>query len=132
MNMNRPRPGLAAVLVAAVVWFGCGVNSAPTAAPMPLAQDTSPETQAKRLALIQELIDRGIVHNIEVPGYLPRVRVGLAFYALSYDARGDFANLILAYYNTENPEITLVIFEDYATHKKVGEYSVEFGGEWTR
>lgn len=131
MNMNRPRPGLAAVLVAAVVWFGCGVNSAPTAAPVPLAQDTSPEMQAKRHALIQDLIDRGIFHDVDV-AYLPMVRVGPVFYGLSYEDRCGFAGVVLAYYNTENPEITLVIFEDYATHKKVGEYSVEFGGEWTR
>lgn len=84
--------------------------------------------QEKREKLIQELIDARIFKKVEIPAKLPHLWVGPAFYALDYDAKSNFVNVVYAYYITMSPSYNIVVLYDSKTGKKIGRYSEADGG----
>lgn len=79
--------------------------------------------QAKREKMIQKLINEGIFQKAETPGNLPHLWVKPAFYALDYDSKQTFVNVVWAYYITADPKYEIVMLYDSRTGKHVGTYS---------
>ena len=82
---------------------------------------TSSDIQAARWAFIQKMRDKGIITQVEVPGYLPRAYVGPTFYGLTFHQKQVFMDALLSYYFVENPKADLLIIKDGYTGKKIGE-----------
>ncbi len=89
--------------------------------------DSSPETQAKRKALIENLINEGIFYKVEVPSELPHIYVANQFYALNIDDKTTSVNLVLTYYYANNPKSDFAILHDHRTGKQIGTYSFNLG-----
>lgn len=105
-----------------------------------LAQKTSPEPrqsqpaidksaaiQAKRKALLQKLVDLRIFTKIDMPGNLPRVHVGPAFYALDFDQKQSFVSVVYAYHFDGTNKFDLVRIFDGRTNKPIGTFSASRG-----
>lgn len=86
------------------------------------------DMQSDRKALIQKLINKGIFQKVEVPGTLPHLWVRPAFYALDFDAKSQFVNVVYAYYITQNHQYNIVVLYDGKTGKEIGKYSEVSGG----
>ena len=87
-------------------------------APTPTSSiDTSQETQAKRYAYMQELIDKGYIQKIEKPGSLPYVWVTPLFYTLDFDAKEIFISVIWTYYIVQDSKASTVRIFDSKTGK---------------
>ena len=86
------------------------------------------DMQDKRKAFIQKLINNGIFQKVEVRGSLPHLWVKPAFYALSYDDKSSFVNVVYAYYITMDSNYNLVVLYDSRSGKKVGVYGETYGG----
>ncbi|MDB5969479.1 MAG: hypothetical protein JWQ90_1929 [Hydrocarboniphaga sp.] len=84
--------------------------------------------QDDRMAFIQKLVSKGVFQKVEVPGTVPHLWVRPAFYALDFDTKSQFVNVVYAYYVTENPKYDLVVLYDSKTGKKIGTYSKAYGG----
>jgi hypothetical protein len=93
-----------------------------------LITPASPELQQKRLSLISDLIDEGIIDKVEKPGTYAQVWVTPLFNALKFDQKQSFINVIYAYYISENPESDAVLLYDSQSGKEVGTYSAVYGG----
>jgi len=91
-----------------------------------LGIDKSPEMQKKRKELIQSLLDLGVFEKIEFPGgTIPRVTVGTAWYALKFDDKKAYVDLIYAtYFNDKYGSVRL--FEPY-NGKEIGGFSYHGG-----
>jgi len=95
---------------------------------MPPGFDASPETQAKRMELINKLITQGIFQKVEKPGSLPHVWVAPSFYSLNFDDKESFVSVVYAYYFAADPKVDLAVLYDSKTGKQVGVYGKVYGG----
>jgi hypothetical protein len=92
------------------------------------------DMQAKRKALIQEMIHKGLFTKVESNQKNIAVAwVDSAFYRQSYDDKKTYINVIYAYYLEEEYKkgntMNIVILKDSRTGKKVGRYSALLGLE---
>lgn len=88
------------------------------------ALKSADEEQAERLALINDLIARGVFLKTDYP----RVYVGPAFEALTFDKKSLFVGAVWKHYKTANPEAALVSVCDGASGKEIGQYAPSLGG----
>lgn len=86
------------------------------------------DMQADRMAFIEKLIAKGVFQKVEIPGNLPRLWVRPAFYALDFNLKSKFVNVVYAYFITENPRYDIVVIYDSKTGKEVGKYADVYGG----
>ena len=93
-----------------------------------LARPVWADKQSDRKAFIEKLISRGIFKKVEVPGNLPRLWVRPAFYALDFDTKSQFVNVVYAYYKTQDPRYEIVVLFDDRTGKEIGKYAEVYGG----
>ena len=84
------------------------------------------DMQSDRKAFIQKLINKGIFQKIEVPGNLPHLWVRGAFYALDFETKSQYVNVVYAYYITQNPQYNIVVLYDSKSGKETGDYG--YGG----
>jgi hypothetical protein len=106
------------ILVAVLLSASCSTSS-PT-----VSQPTAdPALQAKRLALIQEGIDRGIFYKFNENS----VWVKPLFMTLSFDDKQTFVGLVYAYCNGNNPKLDRVFVYDYSTNKIIGSFDIAGG-----
>jgi hypothetical protein len=86
--------------------------------------DRSEAKQTARKKLIQKLINEGVFVKIEVPGSLPRVRVGPRFYALDFDTKQSFVSVVFAYhFDDADSWGNVVRVYDGRTNKEIGDFS---------
>lgn len=112
-----------------------GGAAAPSGSPASTAQTQAAPTkvqpdgkQGEREAFIQKLITQGVFLKAEVPGNLPHLWVTPTFYALDFDTKSKFVNVVYAYYIMKDPMLNMVVLYDSQTGKKVGVYAEEYGG----
>ena len=91
--------------------------------------DHSPAVQAKRLALIQQVMATGIFTKVDASKYAAHAWVGPAFYAIDFDTKRTFVALVYAYYFDGSHAGDLVILKDSMTGKKVGTFTAISGLE---
>lgn len=84
--------------------------------------------QEQRKEMIEKLQRSGIFQKVEVPGNLPHLWVRPSFYALDFDAKQSFVNVVYSYFYTKNPSYRMVILFDSRSGKEVGEFSPALGG----
>lgn len=84
--------------------------------------------QEQRKEMIEKLQRTGIFQKVEVPGNLPHLWIRPAFYALDFDAKQSFVNVVYSYFYTKNPSYRMVILFDSRSGKEVGEFSPSLGG----
>lgn len=80
------------------------------------------DMQSDREAFIQKLINRGIFQKVEVPGTLTHLWVRRAFYALDFETKSQFVNVVYAYYITQNRQYNIVVLYDSKSGKEIGNY----------
>lgn len=122
-------PCLLSVFIGA--WFSANPPP-PKAAPPPsqrwvALQNEPASTTDGRRALIQKLLDRGIVHEVEYRSSGSTISVRPAFYSLSFDDKQAFVSAIAteAYRRSERADVARIV--DSRTNKKVGSFSFAFG-----
>jgi hypothetical protein len=116
------------ILVALIV--GCDLP--PTQpAPKRLRLDCSEATQAKRKALIQEVINKRVFVKVEPGVSVPKVWVGATFKALSYDDKKLFLDVVAAYYACERPDAAIVLVKiiDDRSGNTIGTFTEGIGLE---
>ena len=86
--------------------------------------DKEPETQAKRKTLLQRLSNEGVFIKAELPGGLPRVWVGPAFYTLDFETKREVVSIVYSYYLDGSDPIATVRIFDGQTNKEIGDYNV--------
>lgn len=86
------------------------------------------DIQAKRKALIQNLINGGIFQKVEVPGSLPHLWVNPVFYALNLEDKNLSVSVVYYYYTTISSSYKMVVLYDSHSGKKVGVYGAVYGG----
>lgn len=101
----------------------------PTTEPRVATIDHSPEKQADRLRLINNLISLGLFSKVSKPGELPYVHVRRAFYELDFEQKQKFVSVVYAYYYDGSEDDGLVRIFDARTNKDVGRFSPALGLE---
>lgn len=86
------------------------------------------DMQGDRKAFIEKLMAKGIFQKVEVPGNLPHLWVKPAFYALDFDTKSGFVNVVYAYFIAQDPRYNIVVLYDSQTGKEVGKYAEVYGG----
>jgi hypothetical protein len=86
--------------------------------------DREPETQAKRKALLQKLSNEGVFIRAELPGGLPWIWVGPAFYTLDFETQRELVSIVYSYYLDGSDPIAAVRIFDGRTNKEVGDYNM--------
>ena len=82
-----------------------------------------PATQARRKKLIDDLVGQGIFYKVAIPGEMPRVYVGNAFYNLPYADKNSFISVVFSYYYSQSKDMDWVFVYDNFSGKEVGAYS---------
>ena len=113
--------GLILISASVLIYFGSGSRRDS------VQIDSSPEMQAKREQMIEDLKQMRIIQKIDMPGSLPHVWVAPAFYALQYDQKSTFISVVAAYFVAKNPSLDPTVLYDGQTGKKVGLFSVRTG-----
>jgi hypothetical protein len=121
--------GVVAAFFGGCMLLGMLAPGAPTLSPPKPAIDKSPEAQAKRLALIQELVDKGVFDKVEKPGSLPHVYITSAFRAVPFDTKREFLGVVYAYYFDGAGLADAVVLKDAQSGKPVGSFSPASGVE---
>ena len=137
MQMMMMRPALAGVLT---LCSACATDHrppAPTAGiQVPLAREetaapASPsqprDIQEERWALIEKCLALGIFSKVNCTTDIARIWVRPAFYAMDYDDKVGFVEVVLAYYVTEDPGVRGVFLFDARSGKEVGRYGAISG-----
>lgn len=136
--MTDPSPPPTTKQAAGCVAWGCGAvtvlaiglaimvgtTANPTSAPKPRVAtvDKSPEKQAQRLKLIQEMIATGAISKIET-GAMPSVYVRRVFYELDMDTKRDLLSIVYAYYFDGSSDRDMVRIKDARSGNRVGSFS---------
>ncbi len=94
------------------------------AKPAGIKIDREPETQAERKALLQRLSNEGVFIKAELPGGLPWVWVGPAFYTLDFENQRDVVSIVYSYYLDGSDPIAAVRIFDGQTNKEIGDYNM--------
>ncbi len=79
--------------------------------------------QDDRLALINDLMNKGIFYKISKRSKFPHLYVKPRFYSLNFDDKQSFVSVVYAYYLTKDPKATMVVLFDSRTNKKIGVFS---------
>lgn len=116
-------------LVGGCVVLGRLLPDTPPPPPPKPTIDKSPEMQAKRLALIQELVDKGVFYKVEKPGSVPHVYVTAVFRAIPFDAKQNFVGTVYGYYFDGSNFMDNVVLRDALSGKQVGSFSKDSGLE---
>ena len=66
--------------------------------PVEIKIDREPETQAKRKTLLRRLSNEGVFIKAELPGGLPWVWVGPAFYTLDFETKREVVSIVYSFY----------------------------------
>ena len=98
------------------------------ARPTGIKIDREPETQAKRKALLQRLSNEGVFIKAELPGGLPWVWVGPAFYTLDFETQREVVSIVYSYYLDGSDPIAAVRIFDGRTNKEIGDYNMNSPG----
>jgi hypothetical protein len=99
-------------------------ESKETARPGGIKIDREPETQAKRKTLLQGLSNEGVFIKAELPGGVPWVWVGPAFYTLDFETKRAAVGIVYSYYLDGSDPIANVRIFDGQTNKEIGDYNM--------
>jgi hypothetical protein len=102
--------------------------AAKAAAPNHAGSAAAEGLQPKRLALINDLIAKGVFQKVEKPRELPYLWVRPGFYALDLDMKQRFVGVVYMYFKTEDPAVRLIVLYDSRTGKRAGRFSEDLGG----
>jgi len=84
--------------------------------------------QDDRIKLIEELVDKGVFHKVDIRNSAATIWVDTPFYALDFQAKQEFCSVVHAYISTQaKSESISVQLKDARSGKKVGDY----GKQWT-
>lgn len=104
----------------------------PTAASAPAAKpalaDKSEAMQAKRWALIEELVEAGAFGNVESSNGVARAWVTPLFQQLDYATKQSYIGVIYAYYFDGSSSSNFVRVIDNQTGKTIGSFNPLSGG----
>lgn len=111
-------------LVAYVVgMFIQALRNTPSTENWVLAIDQSPEAHAKREALMEDLLDKGIWLKVEKPATLPHAYTGPMWPLLNIDEKEAFASATLVHYAANDRNATILIIYDGSNGKEIGKFS---------
>lgn len=85
--------------------------------------DKSPEMQAGRQKLIDNLIAEGIFARVTLLSKNPRVWVTGRFHALDFKNKEKFISVVYCYYFNGRHHRDMVVLKDNLTGKEIGHYS---------
>ena len=113
-----------------LVYFAAAAEALPPSASAPTSKTHhgDPELQKKRLVFVKNVIELGLISKIEDDSPITRVLVGKKFISLSFEEKEDILNVVWAYYKTQDPQKNVVLVIDQKSGKKLGEYSLAYGG----
>jgi hypothetical protein len=125
-------------IIGAVIFVIAQLNSGPTTgsksklkeseeSKIHRTMDKSPEKQAKREELLQDLINEGVFYKVEKSGDYPYVYVNTKFYFLSIDEKKSFVNVAFTYFFAQNIKNNFLIVKDSKTGKNIGTFSLLMG-----
>ncbi len=84
--------------------------------------DHSPAMQAKRMDLIRQLQQKGIIHTVECDSP-QRFWILPAFYGLKFDDKSVIANMVYAYCFPKVTTRNVLLLKDKKTGKTAGHFS---------
>ena len=124
--------GIAFVVVVLGLWLWIEATPAPRVAPpagKALVIDRSAGAQAERKAVIDGLMEKGLVRRIEPErGGMLKVVLRPGFYVMDDDTRRRYIDLIYAYYFDGSSVNDTVILRDSRHGNEVGQYNPYQGG----
>lgn len=98
----------------------------------PLEIDRSQEAQARRLRLIDELEQKGVIAGVDQPTITPHVWVTRKFAALDFETKRRFMEAIYCYFAAPDPQFgrdhgDVLVLRDNLSGRRVGQYRAETG-----
>lgn len=124
--------GIVFVIVVLGIWLWIESTPAPRVAPPPdkaLVIDRSARAQQERKAVIDGLMEKGLVRRIDAErGGVLKVVLRPGFYPLDDDTRRRYIDLIYSYYFDGSSVNDTVILRDARHGNEVGHYNPYQGG----
>jgi hypothetical protein len=124
--------GLAAVIAVLGSWLWLEATPPPRVSPpagQAIAIDRSPRAQSERKAVIDRLVDDGLVRRIDPErGGTVRVSLRPTFYTMDDGRRREYVDVIYRYYFDGSNVNDAVILRDARHGNEVGQYNPYKGG----
>jgi hypothetical protein len=123
--------GIAIIVVVLGIWLWIEATPAPRVAPpegKALVIDKSPRAQSERKAVIDGLLEKGLVRRIDSRSGELRVTLRPGFYVMDDDARRRYIDSIYGYYFDGSSVNDTVILRDARHGNEVGMYNPYKGG----